>query len=83
MPQIIQHPLSVTTTTGRSVDLSVSADGSNPLTFNWYRGHTGNTNAPLQSGPSSMLRLAAVRGTEEYWVRSPGSVALPIAKARQ
>ena len=71
-PIIIEHPKNVTTTTGKTAVLTVRADGSAPLTFTWYRGHTSNTNFPLQTGPSTILQIPNTQGSEEYWVRVNG-----------
>ncbi|MHB9001110.1 MAG: Ig-like domain-containing protein, partial [Thermoanaerobaculia bacterium] len=67
-PTITSHPASTTVETGGRVTLSVTAQGSD-LTYQWYRGTTGNTSDPLIGATASSLTVAGITTSRSYWVR--------------
>ncbi len=67
-PAITGEPQDATVVTGNGASLSVSATGTNP-TFQWYRGASGNTSNPAQSGSSSSFFTGVLTGTSTFWVR--------------
>jgi hypothetical protein len=64
-PVIITQPASLKVTNGATAVFSVSAEGSLPLTYQWYFNGT-----PLVAGTNAMLTLANVQTNQAgaYWV---------------
>lgn len=54
--------------------LSVAASGSKPITYQWYRGRSGDVRNPIAGAVSSTLPVPGVIG--DYWVR----VANPVSQ---
>ncbi len=58
------------------VTLTVSANGTVPLSYQWYRGTTGNTASPISGATAASLQTPALAdGVESatYWVRVTNS----------
>ncbi|MBP7866112.1 MAG: hypothetical protein KA419_09200 [Acidobacteria bacterium] len=53
---------------GQSVTLSVTATGTNPLTYQWYTGPAGDVSTPVSGATSATLKVKP-RQTAVYWVR--------------
>lgn len=70
-PSVTVQPLSATTTSGEPVQLSVSAGGTGPLNYQWYRGATGDTSSPVIGGVSYSILISPAASTS-YWVRVTG-----------
>ena len=67
-PGITSHPQSTTINSGATANLSVSANGTG-LTYQWYRGNSGNTSNPINGATSSSFTTPALTQTTSYWVR--------------
>jgi hypothetical protein len=53
--------------------MTVTATGSGTLTYQWYRGTTGNTTQPVAGATSASYTTPKLsRGTYTYWVRVTG-----------
>ncbi|MEW6366948.1 MAG: YCF48-related protein [Acidobacteriota bacterium] len=65
---ITSHPSSQTISNGQSATLSVSADGTAPLNYQWYRGLTGDTSTPVGTNSSTYV-TPPLTATTNYWVR--------------
>jgi hypothetical protein len=67
-PVIGAQPTSRTIVAGQSTTLSVTATGTAPLSYQWYRGNSGNTSSPIAGANSSSVSVAPAT-TTNYWVR--------------
>lgn len=65
-PQITTEPLAQTIIAGSSIQLSVDASGTAPLTYTWFAGAAPDTSQQLGSGASLTITPTA---TNSYWVR--------------
>jgi peptidoglycan/xylan/chitin deacetylase (PgdA/CDA1 family) len=68
-PTITTHPQSQTIPSGESVQLSVQANGTLPLSFQWYLGASGDTSNPISGATSSTYQTPNLTATTNYWVR--------------
>jgi hypothetical protein len=73
-PSISTHPTGTTITLGQSAQLSVSAAGTGPLSYQWFTGNTGNTAQSVGSGNPLTFFPSQ---TDRYWVRVTGQCAPP------
>lgn len=71
-PAITGGPSSQTVNAGASAQLSVTAAGTAPLTYQWYVGSSGNTAAPISGATGSSLTVTPA-ATTSYWVRVSNS----------
>ena len=67
-PAITVQPLSQPAIPGLTLTLSVAATGSS-LTYQWYRGPSGNTSSPIGGATSSVLNTPVPLYAQSYWVR--------------
>lgn len=67
-PSITTHPRSQTVTSGQSVTLTLAASGSSPLTYDWYRGSSGDTSTHVGSS-SNAFTTPPLTTPVSYWVR--------------
>ena len=70
--QITTQPASISMPRNTTRQLSVTATGTAPLQYQWYRGLSGDTTTPITTnGTSSTLTIGPYtkKGTEHYWVR--------------
>ena len=75
-PLIISQPASATIPSDSSVTLTVAANGTAPLSYQWYQGPVGTMTMPVGSD-SNRFTTPALTQTTSYWVRvsnSAGSV---------
>lgn len=79
-PAITTHPQSQSITSGGSASLSVSASGTTPLSFQWFRGSAGDTSQPVGSN-SSTLNTGALTETTSFWVRVTNSCGTADSQA--
>lgn len=84
LPTIDIPPASATIAGGATRQLSVTASGSAPLSYQWYQGTSGNTSQPIAApaGTQSSYTTPPLWATTSYWVRvsnSHGSVNSPTA----
>lgn len=66
---ITADPSSVTINRGQTTTLKVTASGTGPLTYQWYRGVSGSTNNPVGTN-SALFTTPALNVTTSYWVRA-------------
>lgn len=55
-------------TSGSTALLSVTANGSTPLSYQWYEGQTGDSNNPIAGATSSSYRTPAITAAKSFWV---------------
>ncbi|MGH9456922.1 MAG: hypothetical protein ACRD2J_04705, partial [Thermoanaerobaculia bacterium] len=67
-PSITFHPQSTTINSGSSANLSVSASGTS-LTFQWFRGNSGDTSNPVAGATSASFNTGSLTSTTSFWVR--------------
>ncbi len=67
-PQIATHPQSQTVPFGTSATLTVVANGTQPLSYQWYRGESPTTIDPIAGATSSSYQTPALTSTSRYWV---------------
>jgi formylglycine-generating enzyme required for sulfatase activity len=80
-PIITTQPLSRTINSGSTASLTVVANGSSPLTYQWYLGALGVTTTPVGSNSATFTSPSLTDNTT-YWVRvsnSAGSVDSNLA----
>jgi formylglycine-generating enzyme required for sulfatase activity len=68
-PTIASQPASQTIIAGSTATLAVSATGSAPFTYQWYRGNLGATTAPVGTN-SPTFTTPALTVTTKYWVKT-------------
>ena len=66
-PWISTQPQSQSIQGGQSATVSVSANGTPPLTYQWYRGNSGDISNPVGSNSPSFT-TPALTTTTSYWV---------------
>jgi formylglycine-generating enzyme required for sulfatase activity len=67
-PTIASQPTSQSIEPGSSATLTISATGSAPFTYQWYRGNLGATTAPVGTN-SPTFTTPALAVTTKYWVK--------------
>ncbi len=65
---ITTHPAATTINSGQTATLSVVASGDAPLTYEWYRGPSGNTTNPVGTNSASFT-TPALSSTTDFWVK--------------
>jgi uncharacterized protein (TIGR03437 family) len=68
-PAITVHPVSRVISSGQKLTLTVAASGSLPLSFQWYKGTSGDTSNPLSGATASSFITPALTSITSYWVR--------------
>lgn len=68
-PSITSQPQSQTITSGQTASLSVAANGTAPLTYQWYIGASGSTVLPVGGATGSSYTTPPLSTTTPYWVR--------------
>jgi Ig-like domain CHU_C associated len=76
-PSISVQPSGSTITSGQSANLSVTAGGTSPFTYQWYTGTSGNTSSPIGGATNSSVMVSPTT-TTNYWVRVTGQCAPPV-----
>lgn len=66
---ITTHPQSQTIDAGSTATLGVAANGSAPMTYQWYTGTTGTTADPISGATAASYTTPALTSTTSYWVR--------------
>ncbi|MEY4489425.1 MAG: hypothetical protein RIQ79_1933, partial [Verrucomicrobiota bacterium] len=69
VPAISVPPSSLSAAPGASVALSVTATGTAPLSYQWYRGASGDTASPVPGASGPLLVTPALYATTSFWVR--------------
>jgi formylglycine-generating enzyme required for sulfatase activity len=67
-PTIGSQPTSQSIVAGSTATLTVSATGSAPFTYQWYRGNLGATTAPVGTN-SPTFTTPTLTVTTKYWVK--------------
>jgi formylglycine-generating enzyme required for sulfatase activity len=81
IPSIITQPTSIAITSGQVATLTIIADRSSTLNYQWYQGTLGTTTTPVGTNSSSFT-TPVLTNTTSYWVRvsnSTGSVNSSLA----
>jgi hypothetical protein len=68
-PAFARRPLSQGVLPGQAVAFSAVAVGVQPLTYQWYRGNTGDTSSPIAGATSGTYVTPPVTSAVSYWVR--------------
>lgn len=68
-PSITSQPASQSLWSGESTLLAVEAAGTPPLTYQWYRGQTGDITDPVSGKKSRTYQISDAYQTGTYWVR--------------
>ncbi|MBC8012133.1 MAG: hypothetical protein H7067_18770, partial [Burkholderiales bacterium] len=68
-PQITVSPTPLSLSSGASAALSVTATGNAPLSYQWYRGETGDTSSLVPGATGPLLVTPALIATTRFWVR--------------
>ena len=70
-PAISVPPASQSISGGQTASLSVTASGTAPLSYQWYRGASGDTSQPIAApaGTQSSYTTPILWATTSYWVR--------------
>lgn len=69
VPSIVTDPASQSILSGQTANMSVSASGAGTLSYQWYRGVSGNTLNPIAGAVSSTYTTPPLTTTTSYWVR--------------
>jgi formylglycine-generating enzyme required for sulfatase activity len=67
-PSINTQPASTSINSGSTATLSVVANGTAPLSYQWYQGSVGTTTTPVGASSASFT-TPALTATTTYWVR--------------
>jgi hypothetical protein len=54
---------------GGKVTLSVAATGTGALTFQWFKGNSGDTSTPVGGATTNSLSVGPLTATTKFWVR--------------
>lgn len=68
-PAITRQPAGGTIQSGQPASLTVSASGTSPLTYQWFRGVRGDTSTPVQGATRATLSSGPLTETTSFWVR--------------
>lgn len=69
LPAITTQPADATIDSGATASLAVAANGTAPLSYQWYRGDSGNTASPIVGATTASLTTPALTAWARYWVR--------------
>jgi RHS repeat-associated protein len=72
-PAISTQPSDQTINSGQQAGLSVSATGTSPLSYQWFRGSAGDTSNPINGATSSSFTTPSLTASTTYWVRISNS----------
>ena len=71
-PSITSQPQSSSITAGQVANLSASAGGTAPVTWQWYRGNSGDTSQPIPGATNASINVTP-SSTTSYWARGSNS----------
>ncbi len=71
-PSLSGQPQNQSIQSGQTATLSVAATGTTPLSYQWYRGASGDTATPVGTNASSFT-TPVLTATTSYWVRVSNS----------
>jgi len=69
LPVVVTQPAVQTIVAGESATLTVTATGSAPLGYQWYRGSAGDVSSPISGATSPSYATGALAATASYWAR--------------
>jgi hypothetical protein len=73
-PLITRQPEDLSIRSGETVSLQVNVGGSEPLSFQWYEGQSGDTTRPIANATSSTWTAANLTVSSSYWVLATNAV---------
>jgi len=76
IPTISAHPVGTTVAANTNVTLTVTAGGTSPLTYQWFKGTVGDTSQPVGTNSSSVT--VSTPSTANYWCRVSGSCGISV-----
>lgn len=68
-PVITTQPQSVVINDGANAVFTVTATGTDPLTYQWYEGESGDTGNPIGGATDAIYNSPALHNDTFYWVR--------------
>ena len=68
-PSIVIQPEGGAIATGSSLTLGVTANGTVPLSYQWYYGNPGDDSTPVPEATAATLNTGAQYGATTHWVR--------------
>jgi alpha-tubulin suppressor-like RCC1 family protein len=78
-PTITTQPKSGTMIAGNRAVLSVTANGTAPLSYQWYQGTSGATTMPIGGATSAYYTTPELTATTSYWVRVNNSAGTTVS----
>ncbi len=76
---ITTQPQNKVIASGQNTALSVSAaTSSGTLSYQWYRGYSGDISAPVAGATSGTYTTPALTNPANYWVRVTGGAGTPV-----
>ncbi|MCU1230327.1 MAG: hypothetical protein JWO97_3211 [Acidobacteria bacterium] len=78
-PSINTQPAGSTIVSGNLAQLSVTAIGTGPLSYQWFTGASGDVSSPVSGGTFAAISVSPAT-TTSYWVRVTGPCA-PVANS--
>ncbi|MBI2841289.1 MAG: IPT/TIG domain-containing protein [Acidobacteria bacterium] len=68
-PSISPQPDDQAVQTGASATVWITANGTSPLTYQWYTGLTGDTTNPIVGATAASYTTPPLVATSDYWVQ--------------
>lgn len=68
-PSITSGPAGSTIDYGATAQLQVTAEGTAPLSYQWYEGQSGDTSHPVSGATSSSFTTPPLTASAAYWVK--------------
>jgi Ig-like domain-containing protein len=68
-PGISSQTQNTNVSSGSSATLSVSATGTSPYSYQWYRGDAGDTSNPVANANSSTFQTPPITTVSKFWVK--------------
>ena len=72
-PTISGQPQDVSISSGATATLSLTATGTGPLSYQWYAGPSGTTDAPVAGATAASFTTPPLTATTSYWARVTNS----------
>lgn len=77
LPTIQIQPMATSVTSGQLATLSVAAEGSGPLTYQWFEGGSGDTSKLVAGATNATFATPTLTEDRAYWVRvTSGTVSV-------
>jgi alpha-tubulin suppressor-like RCC1 family protein len=68
-PAITTQPVDSTIALGAATTLTVVANGTPPISYQWYKGDSGDTTQPIAGATTASYTTPALSAWSRYWVR--------------